>query len=211
MIPPEARLFIATLLLLVVVTTTAFQPLPYYAFRRFELTRLQIALRPTTTSSPRDLNAAEPTRPRYVEETVNQVQPAEIYSALATARKIISQSGEELHQDGWKQVHKEETFSLHKHRRDGPVTYLMIGHLPDVSPRSFFHAQIDTNCRRRWDALMKDLQPIFIKGDIEKGGETSQDNVYFRTKWPWPMKDRDYVLSRRYAALQLIARYINFQ
>ena len=35
----------------------------------------------------------------------------------------------------------------------GPVEYLMTGHLPDVSARSFLHSNIDYDCRKKWDVV----------------------------------------------------------
>jgi hypothetical protein len=33
--------------------------------------------------------------------------------------------------------------------------------------------------------------------NLEFGTEESADKLYYRTKWPWPLKDRDYTLARR--------------
>jgi hypothetical protein len=70
------------------------------------------------------------------------------------------------------------------------------GTLPDVSPRTFLHSQIDKQCRKQWDKTMKDMSEGST-AVMETGGIESEDILYYRTKWPWPLKDRDYTLARR--------------
>lgn len=127
---------------------------------------------------------------------------SELAGALEKALDISSKNHEEIKKSGWKVVHQSEIFSLFKRRLkragsgDGPVEYLMTGTLPDVSPRTFLHSQIDKQCRKQWDKTMKDMS----EGSttiMEAGGEDSEDILYYRTKWPWPLKDRDYTLARR--------------
>jgi hypothetical protein len=126
----------------------------------------------------------------------------ELADALEKALKISSQSHEEIKKSGWKVVHQSDIFSLYKRRLkrpgggDGPVEYLMTGTLPDVSPRTFLHSQIDKQCRRQWDKTMKDMSEGSTAA-METGGNESEDILYYRTKWPWPLKDRDYTLARR--------------
>lgn len=108
---------------------------------------------------------------------------------------------------------------------DGPVQYLMTGELPDISPFSFLVAQIHRSWRALWDTTMKDMSTgrIFISRNcsVECRSEASSveseathpssksinvgcnipferasDLLYYRTKWPWPLKDRDYTLAR---------------
>ena len=128
---------------------------------------------------------------------------SELAGALEKALEISSQSHEEIKRSGWKVVHQSDIFSLYKRRLkrpgggDGPVEYLMTGTLPDVSPRTFLHSQIDKQCRKQWDKTMKDMSDGST-ASMETGGSESEDILYYRTKWPWPLKDRDYTLARRY-------------
>jgi hypothetical protein len=127
---------------------------------------------------------------------------SEMAGALEKALSIACQSQEDITKSGWKIVHVSDVFSLYKRRRkrpgggDGPVEYLMTGTLPDVSPRAFLHSQLDKECRKQWDMTMKDMS-IGSTSTMEAGGDESEDVMYYRTKWPWPMKDRDYTLARR--------------
>jgi hypothetical protein len=126
----------------------------------------------------------------------------EMAGALEKAINISLQSQEDITKSGWKIVHVSDVFSLYKRRLkrpgggDGPVEYLMTGTLPDVSPRAFLHSQLDKECRKQWDMTMKDMS-VGSTSTMEAGGDESEDILYYRTKWPWPLKDRDYTLARR--------------
>jgi hypothetical protein len=127
----------------------------------------------------------------------------ELSDALQKALVIASQSQAEIVKAGWKLVHKGDIFYLYKRRvkrlngdGPGPVEYLMTGNLPDISPRTFLHAQLNKNCRKQWDKTMKDMSDGSTIV-MEEGGDDSEDILYYRTKWPWPLKDRDYTLARR--------------
>ena len=107
-----------------------------------------------------------------------------------------------LKKEGWKNVHSEKHFSLFKRRssgaRKGPVTYLMMGQIDDVTPRAFLKAQIIKAHRDKWDKTMASMESIKTSTmPMENGLEKCQDILYYRTKWPWPLKDRDYTLARR--------------
>ena len=82
-------------------------------------------------------------------------------------------------------------------RSPGPVVYLMIGALKDVSPRSFFCSQVIKDLRIKWDASLKDMYSVEKNADIPHLSDGGEDRIYYRTKWPWPLKDRDYALVRR--------------
>lgn len=80
----------------------------------------------------------------------------------------------------------------------------MVGFMSDVSPRSFFRSQVSKDLRIKWDASLKEMDPINSKGTSSKSyyalrtdEDSSEDMIYYRTKWPWPLKDRDYTLVRR--------------
>ena len=131
------------------------------------------------------------------------INSGELSEALQKALVIASQSQVEIQKAGWKLVHHGDVFSLYKRRvkringdGPGPVEYLMTGNLPDVSPRTFLHAQLSKHCRKQWDKTMKDMS-VGDVSKMEEGGKESEDILYYRTKWPWPLKDRDYTLARR--------------
>ena len=134
-----------------------------------------------------------------------QVIPAsELNATLEEALLIASKSAEEIKQAGWKVVHKSDLFSLYKRRslpnNQGPVEYMMTGKIADVSPRTFLHVQISCECRRAWDKTVKEMTPGGLR--LIDGAEGSEDSLYYRTKWPWPLKDRDYTLARRCRAFE---------
>ena len=109
---------------------------------------------------------------------------------------------EVLKKEGWKNVHSGSHFSLFKRRtsgtKKGPVTYLMMGQIDDVTPRSFLKAQIIKAHRDKWDKTMAAMETIKPSTTpIETGAENSQDILYYSTRWPLPLKDRDYTLARR--------------
>ena len=68
----------------------------------------------------------------------------------------------------------------------------------DVSPRAFLKAQVSRVYREKWDKTMAGMETLRqAPQPIETGNEKSQDVIYYRTRWPWPLKDRDYTLARR--------------
>ena len=81
---------------------------------------------------------------------------------------------------------------------------MMKGTLNDVSPRAFLHAQLNKAIREGWDTTMAAMasDPDASVEDalddfIMDGADSLEDKIYYRTKWPWPLKDRDYTLARR--------------
>jgi hypothetical protein len=126
----------------------------------------------------------------------------EMSKVLHDAEVMASKSEAEILEMGWKLVHKNDLFTLYKRRQagrnDGPVEYLMTGSLDDVSPRTWLFSQVDKACRGGWDKTMKDMsEDENTHTDIVKGDDSCEDVLYYRTKWPWPLKDRDYTLARR--------------
>ena len=75
----------------------------------------------------------------------------------------------------------------------------MFGTIPEISPRTFLRAQVLKLHREKWDRTMGAMETIdhAAGATIDKGEELSQDLIYYRTLWPWPLKDRDYTLARR--------------
>lgn len=143
-----------------------------------------------------------------VEEENAFITLDEMKNALAQAQLIGAvDKPEDLIGEGWNLVYSSRLISLMKRRarvagkQPGPVEYLMLGRVPDVSARTFLHAQVNRQNRGKWDRTMKAME---VPGDasagaeeLVRGGRAARDTLYYRTKWPWPLKDRDYTLARR--------------
>lgn len=134
----------------------------------------------------------------------------DIEQAFEESLAIIQKSNDAIVKAGWKLVHENELYTLFKRRgkdengreEKGPVEYMMKGIVDDVSPRLFLHAQTNKNVRESWDKTMSDMDtdlenPDSLDKYVLEGDEESEDTLYYRTKWPWPLKDRDYTLARR--------------
>ncbi|XP_026129219.1 stAR-related lipid transfer protein 7, mitochondrial-like [Carassius auratus] len=70
--------------------------------------------------------------------------------------------------------------------------YRVFGSYTDVSPRQFFNVQLDTEYRKKWDALVIKLD--VVDRDVNTGTEV----IHWATHFPYPMYSRDYVYVRRY-------------
>lgn len=152
----------------------------------------------------------EPTSDEDADEEFERgqlISREELAQTLEAAKKMAGQTPEDFAREGWHVIHSSPLISLLKRRlkvRDrspGPVEYLMLGRVADVSPRTFLLAQISKRSRAQWDRTMKTME---TPGDEEGSAETlvegtwrSLDRLYYRTRWPWPLKDRDYTLVRR--------------
>lgn len=139
----------------------------------------------------------------------NLISQEEMLMALDSALRYVELTTEQIKSQGWNIVHVDDQFSLFKRRdsssKSGAVIYLMLGRFENISPRSFLYSQINSSLRKLWDTTMQDMSPITSKL-LDIDADASEDILYFRTKWPWPLKDRDYVLSRR-SILRFILYY----
>ena len=139
-----------------------------------------------------------------VDESTQFIPITEMTEALGVALRLSEASMEDIKAEGWNLVFSSPLISLLKRRvkkagrNPGPVEYLMLGRVTDVSPRTFLHAQINRQSRARWDRTMNTMEvpgdPLAEADGLVKGSKRSQDTLYYRTKWPWPLKDRDYTL-----------------
>ena len=83
----------------------------------------------------------------------------------------------------------------------------MTGEFDDVSASTFLTSQISKQVRQNWDSTLKDMSEgliHFVRDEYDIDNEynamqlaITNDILYYRTKWPWPLKDRDYSLARR--------------
>ena len=138
------------------------------------------------------------------------IPQSDVDLAFDQSLDVLEKSNEDIVNSGWKLVHENELYTLFKRRNidgqgnkgQGPVEYMMKGFVQDVSPRLFLHTQTNKVLRKSWDNTMKDMEtdehsPNSLDKYVVEGNDDSEDTLYYRTKWPWPLKDRDYTLARR--------------
>ncbi|KAM5253646.1 stAR-related lipid transfer protein 7, mitochondrial isoform 3-T3 [Hipposideros larvatus] len=88
-------------------------------------------------------------------------------------------------------------YPLPDHKSLGVFAILcFFGTYTDVTPRQFFNVQLDTEYRKKWDALVIKLE--VIERDVVSGSEV----LHWVTHFPYPMYSRDYVYVRRYSVDQ---------
>lgn len=95
---------------------------------------------------------------------------------------------------GWEVVMEKKNFRVWRRPIQGShlFEYRVFGSYTDVTPRQFFNVQLDTEYRKKWDALVIKLE--VVDRDVNTGTEV----VHWATHFPYPMYSRDYVYVRRY-------------
>ncbi|XP_073730214.1 stAR-related lipid transfer protein 7, mitochondrial [Misgurnus anguillicaudatus] len=95
---------------------------------------------------------------------------------------------------GWEVVMDKTNFRVWRRPIQGShlFEYRVFGSYTDVTPRQFFNVQLDTEYRKKWDALVIKLE--VVDRDVNTGTEV----VHWATHFPYPMYSRDYVYVRRY-------------
>ncbi|KFO27350.1 StAR-related lipid transfer protein 7, mitochondrial [Fukomys damarensis] len=98
----------------------------------------------------------------------------------------------------WEMVMDKKHFKLWRRPIVGThlYQYRVFGTYTDVTPRQFFNVQLDTEYRKKWDALVIKLE--VIERDAVSGSEV----LHWVTHFPYPMYSRDYVYVRRYSVDQ---------
>ena len=164
---------------------------------------------PETAVDGLTCDIAEVTDVRNEEKDVlhksSEIPMSEMELTVDESLLLLSQSNEDIVKAGWKLVHDNDLYTLFKRRGGdgrGAVVYMMKGFVSDVSPRLFLHAQTNKSIRKAWDKTMQDMEtdesnPLSLDKYVIEGNDDSEDTLYYRTKWPWPLKDRDYTLARR--------------
>lgn len=96
--------------------------------------------------------------------------------------------------DGWELVMNKKDFRLWRRPIEGThlYQYRVFGSYKDVTPRQFFNVQLDTEYRKKWDALVIKLE--VVERDVVSGSEV----IHWVTHFPYPMYSRDYVYVRKY-------------
>ncbi|XP_076989874.1 stAR-related lipid transfer protein 7, mitochondrial [Tamandua tetradactyla] len=98
----------------------------------------------------------------------------------------------------WEMVMDKKHFKLWRRPITGThlYQYRVFGTYTDVTPRQFFNVQLDTEYRKKWDALVIKLE--VVERDAVSGSEV----LHWVTHFPYPMYSRDYVYVRRYSVDQ---------
>jgi hypothetical protein len=155
------------------------------------------------------------------DESAQIIPKTELQDILTNAKDFLAQNRSSLLNSGWKLVFEASAFSLYKRKKgnndpganpEGPTEYLVKGEFSDISAKSFFQAQVIKKFRKLWDTSTKEMSEGIID-IVPQEPKTNSNNstpnlfaaqltntsdaIYFRSKWPWPLKDRDYVLARR--------------
>ncbi|XP_078480580.1 LOW QUALITY PROTEIN: stAR-related lipid transfer protein 7, mitochondrial-like [Lampetra planeri] len=114
--------------------------------------------------------------------------------ALEAVKKSSAGTVSRQLESGWEVVMEKKDFRVWK--RPIPNSHLyeyrVLGSYNDVTPRQFFNVQLDTEYRKKWDALVIKLE--VVDRDVNTGSEV----VHWATHFPYPMYSRDYVYVRRY-------------
>ncbi|XP_069475197.1 stAR-related lipid transfer protein 7, mitochondrial [Ambystoma mexicanum] len=94
----------------------------------------------------------------------------------------------------WEIVISKKQFKLWRRPIGGSslYQYRVFGTYRDVTPRQFFNVQLDTEYRKKWDALVIKLEVL------ERDAVTGSEVLHWVTHFPYPMYSRDYVYVRRY-------------
>ncbi|KAI1881916.1 hypothetical protein AGOR_G00244400 [Albula goreensis] len=102
--------------------------------------------------------------------------------------------GTQLREAGWEAVMEKKNFWVWRRpiQNSHLYEYKVLGTYTDITPRQFFNVQLDTEYRKKWDALVIKLE--VVDRDINTGSEI----IHWATYFPYPLYSRDYVYVRRY-------------
>ncbi|XP_018424827.1 PREDICTED: stAR-related lipid transfer protein 7, mitochondrial [Nanorana parkeri] len=134
----------------------------------------------------------------WEEERVREeeiLRPAEEMEKVRfAAHRSQYQSSQCEEDDGWELVLDKKDFRLWRRPIGGThlYQYRVFGSYNDVTPRQFFNVQLDTEYRKKWDALVIKLE--VIERDVFSGSEV----IHWVTHFPYPMYSRDYLYVRKY-------------
>lgn len=94
----------------------------------------------------------------------------------------------------WEVVIDKKSFRVWRRPIEGShlFEYRVFGTYTDITPRQFFNVQLDTEYRKKWDALVIKLEVV------DRDANTGSEVVHWATHFPYPMYSRDYVYVRRY-------------
>jgi len=150
---------------------------------------------------------------------------------LAYLESLSLKTHNQLETDGWTAivpVSSSTTYSVYTRADKLNKTlaqFLVIATMKEVSPRIALLTNVNSEYRRKFDLGIKDIYTLPIKSPLSASSSSSvpadiskrvtQDHqlsnscrvgfneiLYYRSKCPWPMKDREYVMSRRCRVLE---------
>ncbi|XP_028415009.1 stAR-related lipid transfer protein 7, mitochondrial-like [Dendronephthya gigantea] len=111
---------------------------------------------------------------------------------MKTNRWLLEQN-EHKTEEGWVKFLQQKDLLVWRRplNKDGLYQYKVFGTFFDISSEAFFKSQIDLQYRKSWDkyAISLDI--------IDKSSECGSEVVHWVTKFPYPLKSRDYVFVRR--------------
>lgn len=104
---------------------------------------------------------------------------------------IDVENDDTLTSSGWtKEVSQEKYRIWKKQIQEESVTlYKIFGQFDDISSVEFYNAQVNDQYRSVWD---KSVSSLYVVDNITNNTEI----VYWATKFPFPLQDRDYVFER---------------
>ncbi|MCJ8742742.1 hypothetical protein PDJAM_G00085970 [Pangasius djambal] len=122
-----------------------------------------------------------------------ELQALDVVKQQAAAGKASAQASEQA-EAGWEMVMEKKSFKVWRRPVEGShlFEYRVFGSYTDVTPRQFFNVQLDTEYRKKWDALVIRLEVV------DRDPNTGSEVVHWATHFPYPMYSRDYVYVRRY-------------
>ncbi|KAK3727039.1 hypothetical protein QZH41_012562 [Actinostola sp. cb2023] len=92
----------------------------------------------------------------------------------------------------WEILSKQDHMSvLRRQMETGIYEYKVLGTFSDISARSFFTIQVDTEYRKVWDKYAAKLDII------DRDPESECEVLHWIMKYPYPLRTRDYVMMRR--------------
>ncbi|MEE6509953.1 hypothetical protein FKM82_028524 [Ascaphus truei] len=127
---------------------------------------------------------------RSAEDMQHMEVVAHTFQGLDSPVQIPVSDGEQ----SWELVIDKKDFKLWKRPIEGThlYQYRVFGSYMDVTPRQFFNVQLDTEYRKKWDALVIKLEVV------ERDGVPGSEVIHWVTHFPYPMYSRDYVYIRKY-------------
>ncbi|CAG0885562.1 unnamed protein product [Cyprideis torosa] len=117
--------------------------------------------------------------------TVGSLLPAHSMRGVSKKRQEYEGEGE------WEAIMERHDLILWRRlRQDGLYEYRSYGRYEDVSANSFLRAHMDLGFRTKWDETTLDIHVI----DKDKSSDSVV--IYWLSKFPYPMYNRDFVFKR---------------
>ncbi|XP_061118880.1 stAR-related lipid transfer protein 7, mitochondrial [Conger conger] len=132
----------------------------------------------------------EKIRDEELKRCAGELQAIEVVKNRGASQETASR----LQEEGWEIVMDKKNFWVWKRplQNSHLYEYKVLGTYTDITPRQFFNVQLDTEYRKKWDALVIKLE--VVDRDFNTGSEV----VHWATYFPYPLYSRDYVYVRRY-------------